>query len=271
MKNPPPSVEHLTVAGTTIPLVRGGHGRQLLFLNGGDAFHKSQPWLDLLATQYQVYAPRHPGYGGSPRADHIRTVNELSLFYLELMDQHDLTDTILVGASFGAWVAMEMAVRSCARISSLVLIDSVGVKFGGPTDAEIADIYVLPPEKLRSLQYADASRGEPDYNTMDDATARMVIEDRTGEALYGWRPYMHNPVLHKWLWRIRRPTLVLWGAQDGIVSASYGRRIASEIPGAQFELIEDCGHYPHVEKPHAVMERLVAFASNSAKSSSKFS
>ena len=261
MNNSSLRLDHLTVAGTTIPLVHGGHGQPLLFLNGGDAFHKSEPWLNLLAGSYRLYAPRHPGYGGAPPADHIRSVNELSLFYLELLEQCDLTDAILVGASFGAWVALETAVRSCARISSIVLIDALGVKFGGPTDAEIADIYTLPPDKVRSLQYADAKKCEPDYAAMDEATVRVVIEDRTGEALYGWRPYMHNPVLHKWLWRIRRPTLVLWGAQDGIVSADYGRRIAKEIPGAEFELIRDCGHYPHVENPQAVMDHLVPFAS----------
>lgn len=255
------SLDDLTVAGTTVPLVHGGQGRPLLFLNGGDAFHRSQPWLNLLAGSYDLYAPRHPGYGGAPAADHIRSVNELSLFYLELLDQCDLTDTILVGASFGAWVALEMAVRSCARLSCIVLIDSLGVKFGGPTDAEIADIYTLPPDKVKSLQYADTETHGPNYAAMDEEAARIVIEDRTGEALYGWRPYMHNPVLHKWLWRIRRPTLVLWGAQDGIVSTDYGRRIAMEIPGAEFRSIPGCGHYPHVENPQAVMDCLVSFAS----------
>ena len=250
----------LTIAETTIPLVHGGQGRPLLFLNGGDAFHMSSPFLELLAKSYRVYAPKHPGYGGAPAADHIHSVNDLALFYLELMEHLDLNDTILVGASFGGWVALELAIRSCARIGCIALINSVGVKFGAPTDADIADIYTLKPEMLKTLQFADAKACAPDYAAMSAEAARLVIEDRTGEARYAWRPYMHNPVLRRWLWRVRRPALVLWGTQDGIVTPDYGRQLAALLPRSTFHLIDGAGHYPHVEKPHAVVDHLSRFA-----------
>jgi pimeloyl-ACP methyl ester carboxylesterase len=94
---------------------------------------------------------------------------------------------------------------------------------------------------------------------MSSDALRTVIEDRTGEARYSWRPYMHNPVLRHWLWRVRRPTLVLWGAQDGIVGTDYGQRVASLLPQSTFHIIDGAGHYPHVEKPEVVVQHLSRF------------
>ena len=261
--------EQVTIAGTTIPLRRGGQGRPLLFLNGGDGFHRSERWLGLLAGSYDVYAPKHPGYGGAPFAPHIRSVDELALFYLELLERFKLTDVVLVGASFGGWVATEVAVRSCDRLSCLALIDSLGVKFGGPCDEDIADIYVLPPEEVKRRQYFDGRDRDFDYSSLSDEQATTIIRDREGEAYYGWKPYMHNPTLRHWLWRIRTPTVVLWGAGDGIVSPDYGRALAAEIEGSVFRTIERAGHYPHVENPEQVLHELNMFLSSRAASSGR--
>jgi pimeloyl-ACP methyl ester carboxylesterase len=66
--------------------------------------------------------------------------------------------------------------------------------------------------------------------------------------------------LRRWLRRIRVPTLVVWGAADGIVSPDYGRAFAAEIPDGRFELIEEAGHYPHVEQPGRFADLLRDFA-----------
>jgi pimeloyl-ACP methyl ester carboxylesterase len=46
---------------------------------------------------------------------------------------------------------------------------------------------------------------------------------------------------------------------DGIVSAGYGRAYAKRIPGAQFEIIDDAGHFPHIEQSKASMAAVCAF------------
>ena len=52
----------------------------------------------------------------------------------------------------GGWIALEMCVRCLERIDRLVLIDSVGVKFGGREERDIADIYALPSEEAAAAQ-----------------------------------------------------------------------------------------------------------------------
>ena len=70
---------------------------------------------------------------------------------------------------------------------------------------------------------------------------------------------MHNPRLRRWLHRIDRPTLLLWGAEDRIVTPSYGEKWRLAIPDARLELIASAGHFPHWEQPEAFVEHVVAF------------
>jgi pimeloyl-ACP methyl ester carboxylesterase len=89
----------------------------------------------------------------------------------------------------------------------------------------------------------------------------LIVYHRNREALcrYAWHPYLYNPQLRRWLGRIRVPTLLLWGASDGIVTPAYGRAYADLIPGSRFELIERAGHHPEIEQPESVVERIVTF------------
>jgi pimeloyl-ACP methyl ester carboxylesterase len=70
---------------------------------------------------------------------------------------------------------------------------------------------------------------------------------------------MHNPGLRQWLHRVRVPTLVLWGDNDGIVTPDYGEKLCSALPSARFERIAQAGHYPQIERPDAVADRIEAF------------
>jgi pimeloyl-ACP methyl ester carboxylesterase len=89
----------------------------------------------------------------------------------------------------------------------------------------------------------------------------LVLYARNREALcrYAWHPYMYDPQLKRWLARITVPSLVLWGASDGIVTPAYGRAYSALIPGARFELIERAGHHPEIEQPEAFVTRVAAF------------
>ena len=70
---------------------------------------------------------------------------------------------------------------------------------------------------------------------------------------------MYNPQLKAWLRRIAVPTLVLWGASDGIVTPDYGRAYAGLIPDARFALIEQAGHHPELEQPHLFADAVERF------------
>ena len=167
---------------------------------------------------------------------------------------------MLVGSSIGGWIALEMCVRSTARVGRLVLIDSLGLKFGGREERDIADIYALPDDERHRRTFFDPARAVPDYATLGDDELTAIARDRSATALYGWRPYMHDPGLRQWLHRVRAPALVLWGDSDGIVSPDYGEKLRASLPNARFEKMAQAGHYPQIERPDAVADAIERFA-----------
>lgn len=249
----------LKIGQLALDAVAIGAGPPLLFLHGGDRVPQNRPFFERLGRHWRVLAPRHPGFGRSPRPDGFRTVHDLAYVYLDLLDQEDWREVTLVGASFGGWIALELAVRSCARLGRLVLIDSLGVKFGGREERDIADLYALPEEELQRRSFFDPAAA-PDYSRLGDEEAEAVVRDRWAMAFYGWRPYMHDPALLQWLHRVRVPSLVLWGEHDGIVTPEYGRKLAAALPAARFEMIPGGGHHPQIERPESVAAAIERFA-----------
>jgi pimeloyl-ACP methyl ester carboxylesterase len=246
----------MTVSGVSLEIEEKGQGRPILFLHPGEGLQAGRPWFNALAADHRVIAPHHPGFGGSTMPDWIGTVDDLAYLYLDLAAQLDLKDAVLAGACFGGWVAAEMAVRNTTRFAGLLLAAPLGIKVGGVLDRDIVDMHAIPRAEFMRLAWADPERGEIDYTRLSDIELAGIARGREALAVFGWKPYMHNPRLKRWLHRIDIPTHLVWGEQDGIVSTAYGEAWKAEIAGATMETVPDAGHYPHWEQP----ERFAACA-----------
>ena len=249
----------LTLAGVDLEIVEKGAGRPLLFLHPGEGLHPERPWLDELGRSFRVIAPSHPGWSGSSLPDWIGCVDDLAYLYLDLAARLDLKDAVLVGNSFGGWIAAEMMVRSSARFSRLVLADPLGIKVSGREIRDIADMHAMTrPEFLRAA-WADPAKGDIDYTALPEMELAAIARGREALALFGWKPYMHNPRLKNWLHRIESPALLLWGAQDAIVTPAYRDGWRAALPAAKSETIANAGHFPQWEQPVAFAEAIVGF------------
>jgi pimeloyl-ACP methyl ester carboxylesterase len=258
------TTERRSIDGVVIDLVRGGSGKQLLFLHSVDGVRTDTSFLERLAERFQVIAPWHPGFGHSELPADFRTVGDLAFFYLQLIDELAIDDAVLVGTSFGGWLAAEIAIRSCRAFSHAVLLDPLGIKAGGRESRDIADVFACSQDDLTRLAYFDPANRARDYSAMSDDELLSIARSREAYAYFGWRPYMHDPSLRRWLRRIHIPTLVMWGSHDGIVGKDYGRAFAAEIPDTEFVLVDEAGHYPHLERPRLVVDLLVDFVARTA-------
>ena len=250
----------LTLHGTRLEVVEKGQGRPVLWLHGEEGLDPEAPFLDLLAGHGRVIAPSHPGFGHSPEADGIDTVDDLAYLYLDLLAQRDARDAVVIGASLGGWIAAELAVKCTARLARLVLVGPLGIKVGDRETRDIPDIFALDPDEVLRLQYADPARGAADYGALSEDQVTVIARNREAAALYGWEPYFHDPKLRQRLHRVDVPTLLLWGADDRFVTPGYyGAAYQAAIPGARLETIDGAGHFPHLEQPEAFVERVSAF------------
>jgi pimeloyl-ACP methyl ester carboxylesterase len=241
----------LAVAGVSLEIEEAGQGRPLLFLHPGEGLQPNRPWIDALARGHRVIAPHHPGFGGSSLPDWFGTVDDIAYLYLDLAKHLGLENAVLAGACFGGWIAAEMAVRDTRRFAGLVLAAPLGIKVGGVLDRDIADMHSIPRSEFLRLAWANPENGAVDYASLPDTELAAIARGRESLALFGWKPYMHNPRLKRWLHRIDIATHLIWGDNDGIVSLAYGEAWQAEIPGATMTVVPNAGHYPHWEQPAA--------------------
>jgi pimeloyl-ACP methyl ester carboxylesterase len=150
-------------------------------------------------------------------------------------------------------------VRDTRRFARLVLVDPLGIKVGGVMERDIADMHAISRDEYMRRAWADPANGERDMMQLPETELAGIARGREALARFGWKPYMHNPHLKRWLHRIDIPALLIWGEQDGIVSPSYGDAWRAEIPGARMEIIPNAGHFPHWEQPQDFADRLARF------------
>ena len=144
-------------------------------------------------------------------------------------------------------------------LSKLVLVSSVGVKFSGREERDFADLFYMPDIEAFPMLFADPKRHAPNYAAMSSGQLEELARERHMLAHYGWRPYLHNPGLKRWLHRVDLPTLVLWGEADRFAKPSYGQSLASALPAAELKLIRGAGHYPEIEQSEAIIRAIDAF------------
>jgi pimeloyl-ACP methyl ester carboxylesterase len=253
----PPS---LVINGARIEITDRGSGRPILFLHAENGMEPAAAAIEELSKRARVIAPTHPGYGRSEVPAGMRSVDDLSYSYLDLLDQLDLRDLTVVGVSIGAWIAAEIAVKSTARMSRLVMANAVGVKVADRETRDIADIFALTEKEYLEITYCDPAVGQRDYKALPEAEVLAAARSREATARLAWNPYFHNPRLKSRLHRIHIPTLFPWGMHDRMLSEAYGRAYCAMIPGARFEPIERAGHFPHQEQPKLFAEKVMAFA-----------
>ena len=227
-----------------------GQGEPLVFLHGGGGFTGWAPFLDDLAEDYKVYAPRHPGFGESTGLEHLDDVVDMALFYLDLFDALGLSSLNLVGSSLGGMFAAEIAALGGSYVKKLVLQAPAGLWLD---DAIPPDIFTMSPDEIARAAYFDPEAAQarllapnPDDK---EVTAKATFERQKADiatAKFVWPIW--DKGLKKRIHRIKAPTLLVWGESDGLVPPVYGEEFKRLIPGSQLVIISKAGHIPSFEQ-----------------------
>lgn len=229
----------------TVALADQGQGRTFLLLHGGAGPASVAGLATALSARARVLTPTHPGFNGQPRPQGCASAGDLAKAYLDLLERMDLKDVIIVGNSFGGWVAAEMALLAPRRLAGIVLLNAVGI------DGVIVDPVGLAPAERAAKAFHDPQR----YSLAPASPEAAAIMAANHAALhaYAGQPFMHDPTLRARLAELRVAALVAWGASDGIVDVAYGRRLCDSMPGAAFAIVEEAGHFPHIEQLQQVL------------------
>jgi pimeloyl-ACP methyl ester carboxylesterase len=239
-----------------------GEGRPVLLLHGGGGPPSMGALPSALAEDFEVIAPVHPGFAGTPRPDWYTGIDDIALTYLQLLEQRDLRDVLVIGSSVGGWIAAEMAVREHERITGTVLLNAVGINVDG---IELADFFSLSPQELITYAFHDPAAA-PDPTQLPPAARDIQAANAATLAVYAREPYMHDPKLRRRLALVPTAVVAIWGESDQIAPEAYGRAYAAAFPNGRFEPIPGAGHLPQLEQPVQVLDAIHRFAATTARS-----
>jgi pimeloyl-ACP methyl ester carboxylesterase len=242
--------------GRSQVVFRAGGGPPLVWLHGIDGVEPGHPLVERLAGRHEVVCPLAPGFEDIGALDDVDDVHELAIHYDDVFEALDLVGVPVVGHSFGAMVAAELAAHFPKRVGSLVLLAPLGL---WRDDEPVADMFAVRFTDLPSLLYADpeaAERAAPRVQIDVEAHVRRA-QAMTTVAKFVWP--IPDRGLRRRLYRITAPTLAVFGELDRVVPASYAEDFAGGIKGARTAVVPGAGHMLPVERSDEVAAAIDAF------------
>ena len=245
------------VNGVRQRVFKGGQGQSAVFMHGGAGLSVWTPFFDALSQDCALSVPEHPGFGKSgDRADY-RSIADLAYHYLDWFEAQMPPRFHLVANSIGGWMAAEAAVRDPSRFISLTLIGPAGIL---PEGAAYEDSFAWDAETaVRKLFHNQAIADRLLSTPPSDEQKAVNARNQATVAKLGQATRLHNPDLPRWLHRIKCPTLIVWGANDALMPASFAKAWTAALPNASEALIAEAGHLPHAEQAAATSAVVRAF------------
>ena len=239
-----------------------GAGPAVVFLHGPWGLVRG-PFLDALARHFTVYAPEHPGTTpGDP--DAIQAVDQLwdlVLCYDELLEALRLPEVMLVGHSFGAMMACEVAALRPERVKRLALIDPIGL---WRDDAPVVNWMLLGAAEMPAYVFhqPDGHAAKAMFTVPEEPEAAALARTRLTWAMGATGKFIWpipDKGLKKRIHRITAPTLLVWCEHDRLVPRAYAKEFGARLRESRLEVIAGAGHAPHLEQPDATARTVQAF------------
>ena len=235
----------------------------LLFLHGvgggRTAWERQLPYF--AARGYRALAWDQPGYGGTePVAPY-----DLERVAAALRRRIGNDPAILVGHSMGGFIAQEAYARFPDSVRALVLCFT-SAAFGG-SGSDFARQFIasrIAPLDEGGTMAEIAARLMPAMRGSRSDPAGLALAERVMAAV---PPATYRKAVQlltafdrrEQLARIRVPTLLVAGSDDRVAPAAAMERMARKIPGAEYVLLEGCGHLGPMDQPDPFNEALAQF------------
>jgi 2-hydroxy-6-oxonona-2,4-dienedioate hydrolase len=214
--------------------------------------------LEAHAEHFSTWSIDMLGHGYTDKPGHPLEVCHYVDHLLAFLDAIGVERAHLSGESLGGWVVSRAAVDHPDKVGRLVLNTAGGSQADPEVMKRIITLSMAAAEnptwetvqaRIKWLM-ADKSK---DYDDLVASRQRVyrqpgfVSAMRDIMALQDPEIRARNILGPSDYGSITAPTLVLWTSDDPTADVTEGRRIAAMIPGARFEVMSGCGHWPQYE------------------------
>jgi pimeloyl-ACP methyl ester carboxylesterase len=205
----------------------------------------------------RTVAPHLPGFGMTPSAGSVMTMEAAAARCLEAVDGAGLDRVVVCGLSMGGYVAFEVWRRARDRIAGLVLANTRS----GADTPEAAQGRRDLAARLRSEGNVLTANPPPLLAEDADEEVRERVKgwiaDQSAEAIAAAALGMaERPDSTPDLAGIDVPTLVITSEGDRLIAPELTTPMADAIPGARLEILPRVGHLSNVEAPDRFTELL---------------
>ena len=231
----------------------------LVFLHGSgghaEAYVRN---LEAHAAHFCTWSIDMLGHGYTDKPGHPLEIAHYVDHLVAFLDAVGAEQAHISGESLGGWVAARFAADHPQRVQRLVLNTAGGSQADPDVMKRIVTLSMAAAEnpswdtvqaRIKWLM-ADKSK---DYDDIVASRQRVYRQPgfvdamRDIMALQDPEIRARNLLSAKEYGAIAAPTLVVWTSDDPTADVEEGRRIASMIPGARFEVMPGCGHWPQYE------------------------
>jgi len=235
----------------------------LVFLHGvGGGHHAWELQLPYFGgLGYPSHAWDQPGYGHSQIVEPY-DLEQVSAALARLIESLGNEPVVLIGHSMGGLIAQETYVRYPKLIKALALCFTSPAFAGGSSDF--------------TKQFIAARIGPLDQGkTMAQIAAKLIptmgSNSKLAEQIMaGVPPETYRKAVHllttfdrrKELADIKVPTLLIAGSEDKTAPPAVMEKMAGKIPGAEYVLLQGCGHLGPMDQPDAFNDALLFFLKN---------
>jgi 2-hydroxy-6-oxonona-2,4-dienedioate hydrolase len=200
------------------------------------------------------------GHGYTDKPGHPLEIAHYVDHLVAFLDTIGAQRAYISGESLGGWVAARIAGDRQDRVERLVLNTAGGSQADPEVMKRIIALSMAAAEnpswetvqaRIRWLM-ADKNK---DYDDIVASRQRVYRQPGFADAMRDIMALQDPVIRHRNLLgpkeygAITAPTLVVWTSDDPTADVEEGRRIASMIPAARFEVMPGCGHWPQYEDP----------------------
>ncbi len=221
--------------------------------------------LFAFAAEHRVITLDLRGHGLSGKPGSGYGIDELGEDVLAVMNDAAAGNVTLVGNSLGAMAALATALDAPGRVGALVAVSGT-TNLAPFVPAEARKAYRDDFEAAfdAMLERSVSARTQRDRREVCSflANAWRVEDNFSPEVFLSCAEDPRG--LFDWdvtarLKTLRIPALVIAGAEDQSMPPQAVKQLATDIPGAQFKLVPEVGHYYPLEAPAEFNEDLRAF------------
>jgi len=231
-----------------------------------------------LAQGRRVYALDLPGCGHSDKPQARFSIPYFTQFVKDFMIVQDVDKAALIGLSMGGAIVLQFALQYPHQVEKMVLADSAGLGKDVWINFRIGSLPILGELFGRPSRQGSAQFFKQLFYNQDLITDHMIEEGyemsslpgaqrcmlntlRTSCNIWGVKGNVIRPILDH-LEEIDVPTLVIWGAQDRLLSVAHAYVAAKRVPNARLHIFDPCGHMPNIERAQEFNALVIDFLSN---------